>query len=140
MGELRSEESQTQQLATWPRWKRWLADAGVLDSRVLLMSDTERQRTKTENLRRLAARPLWEKCIAIAGLATGAISVAAYPYLFGHLTIGWGKLGFTRTIVLSEEPALFIATLLLFESFFVCLFYFLYKVYFFQGSDGRPRS
>lgn len=134
---MRSEESQAQQLATWSRWKRWLANVGILDSRVLLMSDTERQKIKTENLRRLAARPLWEKCIAIAGLATGAISVPLYPYLFGHLTIGWEKLGFTRTIVPSEEPALFIATLLFFEGFFICVLYFLYKGYFFQSSDER---
>ncbi|MET4236609.1 hypothetical protein [Bradyrhizobium barranii] len=136
MNETDFEESQAQRFATLSRWKRWLANVGILDGRVLLMSDAERQKMRTENLRRLAARPLWEKWIAIAGLAAGAISVALYPYLFGRLTIGWEKLGFTRTIVPSGEPILFIATLLFFEGFFLCLVYFLTRVYFFRGNDG----
>lgn len=86
----------------------------ILNGRVLLMSDAEHQKIRAENLNRLAARPFWEKCIAIAGLATAAISVSLYPYLFGRLTIGWEKLGFVRTIVPSEEPVLFLATLLFF--------------------------
>ncbi|WP_213256577.1 hypothetical protein [Bradyrhizobium sp. sBnM-33] len=46
----------------------------------------------------------------------------------------------TRTIVASEEPVLFIAAVLLFESLFVLPLYFLTKLYFFSRNDGRSSS
>ncbi|MDQ8731250.1 hypothetical protein LPJ38_08275 [Bradyrhizobium daqingense] len=140
MNEARYEESQAQRFANWPRWKRWFAKVGVLDRRVLLMSDAERRKMRSEVLDRLAARPLWEKCMAIAGLVTAAISVALYPYLFGRLTIGWENLGLVRTIVPSREPVLFTATLLFTESLLIAALCFLAKLYFFRGRDGGTRS
>lgn len=128
-------ESQAQRFETWPRWKRWLCHAGILDRRILLTSDAERQKSRREILRRLAFRPLWEKWLTIAGIAAAAISVGLYPWLFGHLTIGWEELGIARTIVPSEEPVLFLAVLLLFESLLVCLLCLLTKIYFFSDRD-----
>ena len=49
MNETDFEESQAQRFATLSRWKRWLANVGILDGRVLLMSDAERQKMRTEN-------------------------------------------------------------------------------------------
>lgn len=140
MNDMEFEEGKARRFAAWPWWKRWSAKIGLLDSQVLLMSDAERQNFKTEHVRRFSDWPIWKKSLAMAGLALAAISVPLHSYLFGQLTIGWKSLGLTRTIVASEEPELFIATLLLLECAIVLLFYFLTKVFFFNRDEKRSSS
>ncbi len=132
MNDTESEESKAQRFAALPRWKRWLVYFGILNRRFLLMSDAERQTFRTEQLRRFADWPMWKKLLATAGLAVGAIAGPLHSYLFGQLTIGWKKFGFTRTIVASEEPVLFVATLLFLECTVILMLCLTTKVFFFH--------
>jgi len=111
-----NEQTKAQRFAALPRWKRWLAGLGIIDSNFLIMSDAERRRLKAENTRRfLEEWPIWSRLLATTGLVIAAMAGPLQFYLSGRLTIGSSKLGWTRTILPSEEPMLFFATLLLLE-------------------------
>jgi hypothetical protein len=141
MGNVETEDSTAQRFGALPRWKRWLATIYVLDRRELLMSRAERLRLKNERLDRLAAQPSWKKGLATIGLATAALLPVPRLYFKGEVTIGWRDLGITKTILLSEEPALFFVTLALLEGVLLLLLSVLTWCYFIRRpASGLNRS
>lgn len=135
MNDPESEESKTRRFAALARWKRWLVHLGIIKAHFLLMSDAERQNLKDDQTRRLLEDwPMWSRLLATAGLLVAAIAGPLQSYLFGHLTIGSSKLGWTRSIVPSEEPTLFVATLLVLECPLVWMLYLTTKIFYFNGS------
>ncbi|MDA9404696.1 hypothetical protein [Bradyrhizobium sp. CCBAU 45389] len=134
------EETKAQCFAALPRWKRWLVYLGIIDGQFLLMSDAERQKIKAEQTRRLLEDfPIWSRLLATAGLVAAAIAGPLQLYLSGQLTIGSSKLGWTRTIIPSEEPALFVTTLLLLECTLVSMLYITTKVFYFNGEQSSRK-
>lgn len=63
-----------------------------------------------------AAWPLWKKCAALLGVGIAAISLVLRPWLEGRLILGSQTFGFSRTIIPSDEPVLFIFVLVMFEA------------------------
>ncbi|AMN43367.1 hypothetical protein [Rhodoplanes sp. Z2-YC6860] len=138
MNDPEPEETKARRFAALPRWKRWLVYLGIINGRFLLMSDAERQTIKDEQTRRLLEDwPIWSRLLATAGLVVAAIAGPLQFYLSGQLTIGSSKLGWTRTIIPSEEPTLFVTTLLLLECTFVSMLYLTTKIFYFNGHQSR---
>lgn len=137
MNDPEPEEAKVRRFAPLPRWKRWLVYLGIIDGHFLLMSNAERQNAKVEQTRRLLeGLPVWKRLLATAGLVAAAIAAPLQFYLSGQLTIGSSRLGWTRTIIPSEEPVLFVTTLLLLECVLVSMLCLTSKVFYFSGDQS----
>jgi hypothetical protein len=95
----------------------------------------DRSKTRAQ-VAEYASWPLWKKCAALVGVSAGAISLLLRPCLEGRLILGSQRLGFTQTIIPSDEPILFIVVLTILEAGFAFMLYGPVKVFFFPTSIG----